>query len=849
MIPPEALDDWVRGLSVEDRRVAILGLGEFGEELGGRPPVLPWTLTEERFGQRPAPAEAAARVPPGGPWRVAVRAETVPAAILQALLQDRYSYEQHVASAFVAVERPPGALRRRPWRWPYRVGLLGFAPGADDELRSEFEERHILPPPLVDVRRVEDEPGSVDVLVAAGPLDEALALLVRLQPVANAVVVLGLPSQRWALLDAQMATARAATAAVASALVPSGSYVELIHELVLEACHARPFDVALAAAARNEVLLWAEQDAIVRSALPEVSLRMASEASRAHETLAMAAPPELESASEELATAAGGMFSGESHEASTVASVADRVEAALDRVDEERWLQARVGEAGDNVVRAGENDVSVFVGPVEADALRGGGPIDETALPWEEEEADAFRLTVLFVQGQERPVQQQELELPRLGRSADVGFVLAAGADEQATARIVLLFRNRVLQTAALVGRVGEAAGLQEVAAVVPTLSGLDERRAFDVALLANHTNGVKALIRHSNGHSYVSAMPGLPAIADRIAEALAGATRVRPSKKGLAVEKARVLLVELARHGRDLFNELEGQLGALAGADRIQLVTTRGQWYLPLELVYTRYAPDDDAVLCPRYLDDPADCDGQCTPASDRKRLCPNAFWGLSKTIERQHYDASVEELRDRYLVLDLDRPRRGKRDLVIKRGVLGASERVRPGDRDATLAALGATAAGASSWLEWVSALKAEDTQLLVLLPHTDYRKVSLEIAADALVRGQIEAEHVTGDREVKPVVVLFGCRTTGKADDPAGFAARFKQKGARAVFHSSTDLLNVHATELARRLVAHLVDGSRPPQLLSDVVATFRRAAVHDGLLAALSVSAYGDADWRM
>jgi hypothetical protein len=178
-----------------------------------------------------------------------------------------------------------------------------------------------------------------------------------------------------------------------------------------------------------------------------------------------------------------------------------------------------------------------------------------------------------------------------------------------------------------------------------------------------------------------------------------------------------------------------------------------------------------------------------------------------------------------------------------------LGASSRVKAADSVALIAPFGPNGVTATSWTEWVEALKAEDTELLVLLPHTDYGSISLEIADDELQRSHIETEHVSRHPNVRPVVLLFGCRTTGEADDPVGFATRFLTKGARAVFHSSTDLLNVHATRLASQLMADLADKRRPPHLLSESLAEFRRKAVHEGLIAAFAISAYGDADWRV
>ena len=196
----------------------------------------------------------------------------------------------------------------------------------------------------------------------------------------------------------------------------------------------------------------------------------------------------------------------------------------------------------------------------------------------------------------------------------------------------------------------------------------------------------------------------------------------------------------------------------------------------------------------------------------------------------------------------LEIGRGEAGRREVAIDRVVVGASGRVDESDSERLVEAL-AGAVPAKTWDDLTSAVSTDDTELLVLCPHADYEDFILEIGDAELERGRIAEEYVTGGRDVKPFVLLFGCRTAPTADDPAGFASRFMQTGARAVFHSSTDLLNKHSVELARRLASRLVVGMDPPQLLSEAMTAFRRQAVADGYLAGLSIASIGDADWRV
>jgi hypothetical protein len=852
MISPHELDDWLRGYQpqVAERTLLAAGL-ELGDLSAAYDklrfdlpaPVTPWRLDAGGLVARRAvdPYALSGLIPDVQGLRLAVTTDAEPADIVRRLLATAA-----VASAFIAVERPAWALRRRPWHWPLRVGLVGFPPGAAEAILQAIGDAHASLAGLLDIARFEDEPGAVDVAVIERPLLDAVALLARQKLVANALLVLDEPVARPPVTDALLASARAATGASASALIPPRDVAGMLAGLVREASHANGFDVALTKATERELLLWAEPAAMALAALPHVAQRTAREVEHAR-AVAPEASAELESAAFELHVAAEGAFTRERDEATAIAGMTTAAEPELEALAERRWCQV-----SGIPVFAGRNQITFFIGPREEGASAAPAPLDEAQLPWEQEEATAFRLTVLFLPAAADAVAQEaELDLPRFGRSDDATFVLDVGADGTAAARILVLFRNRILQTALLTGTVGQPPELREVVALVPTLTALDDRRPFDLALFANHAGGTAQLTRHSDGKTQISAPGGIPAITERIAEAIGvAAIENRSLKQGLRSAAARELLVDLAVEGRDLFLTLSAQLGRIADATRIQLVTADSSWLLPLELAYERDAPDDGAGVCPNFLADPATCTGDCDVAPPAEAVCPNAFWGLSKTIERHRYDATQdEELAVGYQLVGSRQPRRGHRDLVVARALLGASNRVTPADTAATVAAFGAGAAAAKDWTEWTAALEGEAAQLLVLLPHTDYKKATLEIGKSTLRRGRIASSHVTGGRDEHPVVILFGCRTSGTGGDPAGFAERFALQGASAVFHSVADLRNTYATELARRLHACLIRPGQSPRLVSDALAQFRREAVRDGFVFALAISALGDADWRI
>ncbi|GEN80408.1 hypothetical protein [Actinotalea fermentans] len=549
---------------------------------------------------------------------------------------------------------------------------------------------------------------------------------------------------------------------------------------------------------------------------------------------------------------------------------------------DDRWLQCTVApdaraarsaeRAGTplpaHAVTEGRNRVTVFVGPAEAGALR-AGDLTDAELGFTSPDVESVRLTAVLVPLHPRgEPSRATLRVPRVGRSSDAVLRLDVPAGtREVSARLLLVHRNRVLQTAVLSGAVGGSATLTELALVRPGLAGLRDRRRFDATVVANHDAAGRAgLMGHRDGRTTsveVAAMREIEPVLGRLRSLLISAAYLptrRPTRADDGVPRHAWtrrevdLLVELAVHGRDLHGFLEAALLPFgAELKRLQVVTARTGAFLPLELAYTRPAPDPDAGICPSWAAGGSACGPGCGAGPDDTSIvCPAAFLGLSATIERHYVDGPQSADGRQYLTTAA--PVRGRSRLTVTRGALGASSTVAAKDVAAALAALAAVDPGvrrAGTWQEWTTALAAADTDLLVLVPHADVQRATLEISTATLARGRIEARHVTGGRDVRPVVLLLGCDTAGSAEDPAGFATRFLARDAAVVVASLTMLGTGHAARLAGRLVTDLraAAGDRRRTPVGDLVTACRRAAVADGLIAALAVAAYGDADWTI
>lgn len=187
-----------------------------------------------------------------------------------------------------------------------------------------------------------------------------------------------------------------------------------------------------------------------------------------------------------------------------------------------------------------------------------------------------------------------------------------------------------------------------------------------------------------------------------------------------------------MAVEGYGLYVTLEDHLAGFSAARRIQVVTARAGRFLPLELVYDRPAPDEDAELCPNWVAG-RECGPHCfADEEDSTVVCPAVFWGMSRVIERQHTTLAGRE-GTAFLVTAT--PTREQRLLTVTHAVLGASEKVRATDVTRTAKALGEDATRVATWEEWVAALKAAPSDLLVLMPHTDPKVRTMEITGQSL------------------------------------------------------------------------------------------------------------------
>lgn len=329
---------------------------------------------------------------------------------------------------------------------------------------------------------------------------------------------------------------------------------------------------------------------------------------------------------------------------------------------------------------------------------------------------------------------------------------------------------------------------------------------------------------------------------------------------------EVRALLRDMARHGAALYNQLAAQ-GFQDPGERIQLLNRTPDAYVPLEFVYDRGYPADDATLCTGWRaalqSDARTCEvcSQVPLSADERNwvpvICPLGFWSLQKIIER--LDPGEEEGGGTQPAA----PRPERRRLPVMDALVFASSHNVPEDeRQATWAALQQTfqsPALANDWEEWKTAVK-RDLPLLLVLPHHDAKAALdyLQIGDDSLPpqrgqlnRGQLTTLYVNPNGiQPGPVLLLLGCRTAAQTEvGYVNLARYFQQLNASIVLGTLAQILGRHAAPIARELVGQLVAVEDPQADFGTIMRRVRRRMLARGYLMALCLVALGDAEWRL
>lgn len=811
------------------------------------------------------------------------------------------------ASVFVPIRTSHAS--REPDRWPLRLGLL-VGPGSDllrEELAREASKLffHYTPEVLTPAR------ARCGLLVLPQGLREAVSAVLSapVRPDTDTVLVLGpveeADSAMYALLNTLRELCNGRTVILARASTRAATPQEAaryVNELVARLSHNQPLDVAAFSASRQLSLpppyVHAHPPFLEASLLATRLERLGERLERstfANEPLprsikgleSFSSPQTtFRELSEQLKNASSPKLDW-THESGPALGLADlgtrtrelSANAALEAPS--RFLRTRVmapqGEGEDHPAEALQPAQSyraeVSIGPQAPEHLA----LDEQFpdLSDQPPDGDGHLLQVVFFAPRLMSEPQSgEIRLPPMGSSSTCGFYFHTreGVDSL-EARITVLHRNRVLQTGVLRGRIdGRSALTFELDAVARThLQVLSERSHFDGALVVNDTD---------DGESVVTAMAETIAARIKLGDGTVNQlTTVLNSQLSDIAEKPEDyrtlrdegnvrLLRDLARRG-SLFHEQLAKHSIIGprfhGQGPVQVVSARPDAFLPIELAYRFPLPGKHAPLCAHAEGglEAGSCPEPCKEGGTADRVCPLGFWSTSRVIERHEH-------RPQHTGLTSDHELRceplGSRTALVRpsAAVMAASPIASKAEPDTVTklhAALAEVFPGkayqAHSWAEWVEHVARPDRpMLLVLLPHHSQGNHAVELLElmdkDTLESFDVGEEHVVGKPRVTPphpVVFLLGCETQLARVAFESFVARFRNHGAAIVVSTIATVLGRDAGPVAAELARELLTGGKGEGAFGERLLRARRRLLLQGRVMVLSLTAYGDADWKL
>lgn len=858
-------------------------------------------------------------------------------------LSEQLARVSNKASIYLRVDEPQIEIG---WNWALRVGFLKDE--NSKKLRQELEEyiekeRNWLRP-LVEFVYLDSENDNCDLLLIPDNLRSALnlAINVKIKMSADCVLIIGQTNENPDDIPALISAFRRFITTSGFGIINVQPTLRTIWftELIRELSHNEPIDVALFAASRNS-----------KNPLPFlVASRQLVEYSRLAESIKSLGAKLINNPSDELFNISpedarnfgverglipldklGRIFTNRFNdfrydmEGSSAKSAAN-INEILKRSsssrktpeNQTRWIQAQVNDLSSlnepnrlrRVLRANApHNIVVRIGLSSEDWEQNNERFREENLPPDRE---SYKLTVILTEPQLfSEAQMGTVTLPSQGNSSECQFFFHVGEKiEKIEARISILYKNRVLQTALLKAEVStNPAEVSEnfkieitpEAIVRADFTGLKERRYFDAAFILNEdVNNNPRVTAISDQYVSFSTPEGLAEFnkqVDRFIQEVADSSKDFARK--LDEPNIVKLLGNLAKYGSRLYKSLiENQIlspladkligqsandGIGNNPKRIQVISAKADTRLPFEFLYERSSPVGEQVkLCPKAILGLeqgkcfADCEGLKNP---QDYVCPLGFWGLSNIIERHthsifyssirakdgsdfRFQAEPIENRDHLEIFRkvlfaasnradvLEQPTVDGKTEIIKGGVEKISSELSVITKS-SLSKIG-------SWKEWKNQIKSDNPpSALILLAHTKTTSsgiLALEIEdgsqADMLLES-IEPEYVYSTKEYpQPIVLLIGCETGKAKIDFMNFIAQFRQSGAGIIVTTGISILGRHAVPITSEFLEILdLYSKEPNHSFGEAMRLVKQKMLARGFPTVLTLMTYGDADWQI
>ncbi len=524
------------------------------------------------------------------------------------------------------------------------------------------------------------------------------------------------------------------------------------------------------------------------------------------------------------------------------------------------------------------HQVDIHIGVPKANLLGVAGAFDESELP--PTSAGGHVLTVVMFEPQ--IMKQPEVRVTFLpsssGDSAPCRFEFKIKeALSKFNASICVLHENRVIEAATLSGPVvaagGKSGGVIELrrSHAFRAIGDLAQRSRFDGAIVLHPTQqgvGFQSVCGNDGRFIRVSDGTVRDAVKQIHSKLDEGMWDLREFNDVSSPEAAE-LLRSLALYGNRIHAFLKNRLHpAILDGGRLQVVPSTGDTRFPVEFIYSKKPPADDAPVCPHAAEAlrAGSCTAQChaldtVPAPF---VCPLGFWGLSRVIEWHAMKTGEDFPANAVARLDVfDADPRPREAIINAPALFAYSKEIDKADKHCVRDFLKRNRGlkRALTWKHWLSMVQKLNPGVLLLLVHSKEEEngTALEMGPEAnqtmednqgLRTDYLTREHVFGPKVTgTPLVLLLGCSTDRSEFAFGSVASAVEDRCNAGIIVSTTNLIyGPNAVKIAERFLEELAKVANG-ESFGDVLLRVRREMLADGMCMVLCLNASGDADWKL
>ena len=500
---------------------------------------------------------------------------------------------------------------------------------------------------------------------------------------------------------------------------------------------------------------------------------------------------------------------------------------------------------------------------------------------------------VLFSDPNGGDLQREEVSLPRgSGDSTTAVFDWRPKTSSaELELKLIVLFKNRILQCARLFGPVLHESANPDVinpiklridAAVSAFVEDFQDSTEFQYSLLIDSCGTNLQVARTTKSKVHLrSHGQEMSEILQRL-NGLISEMAFEPDKYTGELaqnQDLRRMFIRLARDGSDFRKLILEQVpvsNAFDSKEPIQVVFNGSGGKIPIEYAYdfpppsiaSQHNDDEDAKLC----EGAAECLTQgtiCNRDHSRNVFCPTGFWGLSRILERHGFQASDERAD---FILKNGRSSLRTKIQIREKSLLAGTKRVdetfHPDGGlsriEKELSQLNTEASGrlkVTTWKDWLFQVKKHKPKLIALIVHTkqnEYHETIMEIGDGSWTTVRdLDSSFFSAEAEAGPLVFLLGCETGTDEIQSFSLASGLKRKGASIVVSSDATINALHAIPALECIIRTFASEIRnqtkrnqtKPLIFGEIMRRARCQLINEGIPISLSLTAYGDADWLL